>query len=71
MPRIELKLTHTHAGTVYPAGHVIEADEHTARWLIEHGVARAAIATPNPVLDGMVDFPAAPAPKPNKPNRKE
>ncbi len=38
MPRIELKVTHTHAGVAYTAGHVIDVDEHTARWLIDHKI---------------------------------
>lgn len=46
MPKIELKVTHTHAGTVYPAGHVIEVDEHTARWLIDHRVGEPVTTSP-------------------------
>jgi hypothetical protein len=46
MPKIELKVTHTHAGTVYPAGHVIEVDEHTSRWLIERGVGKPVDDSP-------------------------
>lgn len=49
MPRIELKVTHTHAGTVYPAGDVIEVDEHTARWLIDHRVGEPVTASTAPV----------------------
>jgi hypothetical protein len=42
MPKIALKVTHTHAGVVYPVGHVIEVDEHTARWLIARKVGEPA-----------------------------
>lgn len=40
MPKLKLEVTHTHAGVVYPAGRVIEVDEHTARWLIERGAGK-------------------------------
>ena len=40
MFRIELLKTHTHANEVHFAGHVIEVDEITARWLIERGVGK-------------------------------
>lgn len=46
MPKIELKSVHTHAGAVYPAGQVIEVDEHTARWLIERGVGKPVADSP-------------------------
>ncbi len=39
MPTVRLIITHTHAGVVYPAGHLLEVDDFTARWLIEHGIA--------------------------------
>lgn len=39
MPKLKLKVTHTHAGVAYPAGHVLDVDEHTARWLTDHGIA--------------------------------
>ena len=42
MPTLRLKVTHTHAGVAYPAGHDLDVDEHTARWLIAHQVAEAA-----------------------------
>ena len=41
MSRIELLKTHTHANEVHFAGHVIDVDEITARWLIENGTGRA------------------------------
>ena len=40
MHRIELLTTHTHANEVHFAGHVIDVDEITARWLIEKGVGK-------------------------------
>lgn len=42
MHRIELLMTHTHANEVHFAGHVIDVDEITARWLIEKGVGKPA-----------------------------
>ena len=39
MPKLRLKVTHTHAGVAYPAGHDLDVDEHTARWLIAHRIA--------------------------------
>ncbi len=38
MPKLRLKVTHTHAGVAYPSGHVIEVDDHTARWLIDQQI---------------------------------
>jgi len=40
MPKIKLNVTHTHAGVVYPAGHVIDVNAHTARWIINKGVGK-------------------------------
>lgn len=68
MPKIELKVIHTHAGAVYPAGSVIDVDEHAARWLIERGIGARIGVTPNPALDGMVDVPPA---APEKRSRKQ
>lgn len=48
MHKIALLKTHTHANRVYFAGHVIEVDEHTARWLIERGVGKPADAASPP-----------------------
>ena len=42
MPRLRLKVTHTHAGVAYPPGHVIDVDEHTARWLTERDIGTSA-----------------------------
>ena len=39
MPKLKLKVTHTHAGVAYPAGHVIDVDDHSARWLAYHIIA--------------------------------
>ena len=41
MPQIELLKLHTHAGVEQGAGSVIDVDETTANWLIEHGVGQA------------------------------
>lgn len=50
MPQIELLKIHTHAGVELGAGSVIDVDECTAQWLIEHGVGQAAaIAEPRRV----------------------
>jgi hypothetical protein len=51
MPTLKLKVTHTHAGVAYPAGHVIDVDEHTARWLIEHQIGEPASQHPEPAPD--------------------
>ena len=42
MPQIELLKNHTHAGVEHVAGAVIDVDDSTAHWLIEHGVGQAA-----------------------------
>ena len=42
MPQIELLKRHTHAGVEQGAGSVIDVDDLTAQWLIEHGVGQAA-----------------------------
>lgn len=52
---VTLLKPHTDAGTDYPPGEMLDVDEATARWLIEHGVAKAA---PDP------------KPEPRKPARK-
>ena len=53
MPKLKLKVTHTHAGVAYPAGHVIDVDDHTARWLTDHQIGEPASHRPEPA-------PAAP-----------
>lgn len=47
MYRIELLKTHTHASEVHFSGSIIEVDETTATWLIEHGVGKSADAPIN------------------------
>ena len=42
MPQIELLKRHTHAGVELGPSSVIDVDELTAHWLIEHGVGQAA-----------------------------
>ena len=44
MPQLRLKVAHTHAGVAYPPGHVIDVDEHTARWLSQQDIAISADA---------------------------
>ena len=51
MPKLKLKVTHTHAGVAYPAGHVIDVDEHTARWLADHRIGESASHRPEPAPD--------------------
>jgi hypothetical protein len=51
MPKLKLKVTHTHAGVAYPAGHVIDVDEHTARWLTDHRIAEPATNRPESAPD--------------------
>lgn len=61
MPRIELKVTHTHAGAVYPAGHVIEVEEHAARWLIGRGIGTPVVMTSPLVAEDATDVQQASA----------
>ena len=63
MPKLRLKVTHTHAGVAYPAGHVIDVDEHAARWLIERDIGTPASRDPLPAV------PNAPAPSPRTPSQ--
>ncbi len=51
MPKLRLKVTHTHAGKAYPAGYLIEVDAHTARWLIERDIGIPAGNDPTSVAD--------------------
>jgi hypothetical protein len=51
MPKLKLLVTHTHAGVAYPAGHVLDVDEHTARWLIDHRIGESATHRPDPTPD--------------------
>ena len=46
MPQIELLKRHTHAGIEQGAGSVIDVDDHTAQWLIEHGVGQSPVTVP-------------------------
>lgn len=62
MYRIALLKTHTHAGQVHFPGHLLEVDEMTANWLIQHGVGQAAGEAANTA----VNEPAAPKTKPNR-----
>lgn len=51
MPKLKLKVTHTHAGVAYPAGHVIDVDEHTARWLTDHRIGEPVSLRPESAPD--------------------
>ena len=51
MPKLRLKVTHTHGGVAYPPDHIIEMDEHTARWLIERDIGTPASGDRLPVTD--------------------
>ncbi|MCL6619489.1 MAG: hypothetical protein K6T33_06825 [Thermomonas hydrothermalis] len=53
--RIDLLKPHIHLGQVFTPGETLDLPDDTARWLIDAGVARAV----------------EPAPKPDKPTRKE
>lgn len=62
MYRIKLLKTHTHEGQVHFPGQVLEVDELTASWLIQHGVGKVAEETTSTAA---VE-PAAPKTKPNR-----
>jgi hypothetical protein len=61
MYRIKLLKTHTHEGHVHFPGSVLEVDEMTASWLIQHGVGKVAEETIRTAVE-----PAAPKTKPNR-----
>ena len=68
MPKLRLKVTHTHAGVAYPPGHVIDVDDHTARWLTERDIGTPANSDVLPVPEAPAARtsrtpPAAPTPK--------
>jgi hypothetical protein len=55
MPKLRLKVTHTHAGVAYPAGHVLEVDDYTARWLVERDIGVPVVEAVPPAPDGATD----------------
>ena len=62
MPKLRLKVTHTHGGVAYPPGHVIDVDDHTARWLIDQKIGERAIEpTGTPANSDLPPVPEAPA----------
>lgn len=62
MPKLRLKVTHTHGGVAYPPGYVIDVDDHTARWLIDQKIGERAIGTPGtPANSDVPPVPEAPA----------
>lgn len=74
MPKLRLKVTHTHDGVAYPPGHVIDVDDHTAHWLIDQKIGEHAIGTQaNSDVLPVPDAPAARTPRtpPVAPTPKE
>lgn len=67
MYRIELLKTHTHASEVHFSGSIIEVDETTASWLIQHGVGKSANEIANPSSE---DLASSNMDVPAKTNRK-
>ena len=61
MPKLRLKVTHTHGGVAYPPGHVIDVDDHTARWLAARDIAVHALSDVIPAHDASAgpDMPTA------------
>ena len=70
MPKLRLKVTHTHAGVAYPPGHIIDVDDHTARWLIDQKIGERAIGshgTPGtPANSDVLPVPDAPVARPSR-----
>lgn len=65
MPKLRLKVTHTHGGVASPPGHVIDVDDHTARWLIDQKIGERAIETPGtPANSEVLPVPEAPVARP-------
>ncbi len=65
MPKLRLKVTHTHAGVAYPPGHVIDVDDHTARWLIDQEIGERDFAPPGtPANSEVMPVPEAPVARP-------
>lgn len=62
MYRIELLKTHTHASEVHFAGSIIDVDELTASWLIQHEVGKAVDET----ISTAADESATPKTKSNR-----
>ena len=71
MTHLTLLRPHTHAGKAFSAGDLIDVPPATARWLIDHGIARPAAAPSGspPAQDdadaGPAATPAMPASKPS------
>ena len=64
MPKLRLMVTHTHGGVAYPPGHVIDVDDHTARWLIDQQIGERAIgSTANSDVLPVPEAPAARTPR--------
>ena len=59
MPKLRLKVTHTHGGVAYPPGYVIDVDDHTASWLIDQKIGERDIGTP--ATNDVLPAPEAPA----------
>lgn len=53
MPAIKLLKTHTHSGVAYFPGAVIEIDETSARWIVQHGIGVVVREEPVPVANSI------------------
>ena len=71
MCKLRLKVTHTHGGVTYSPGHVIDVDDHTARWLIDQHIGEPDIGTPSS-SDPMpaTDLEERHKPRPTKPPKE-
>lgn len=73
MPSIKLLRTHTHSGVAYFPGAIIEADEASALWIVQHGIGIVARENPVPVavpnLDPIQESVPAPLPEPRRSRR--
>ena len=68
MPQLRLKAAHTHAGVVYPPGHVIDVDDVTARWLTQYDIAMPADAAVNAPQQRGSTRRCLPLPNPSTPS---
>ena len=73
MPAIKLLRTHTHSGVAYFPGAVIEVDENSARWIVQHGIGIVAREDPvpvaDPISDRIPDSVPTPLPEPRRSRR--
>lgn len=64
--KVQLQADHTHAGRLYPRGHVLDLPDERARWLIGLGAAKALQAQ-----NGRADLPQRPAKSKNTTRKGE